>query len=146
MKKIFILSLFLLLTGCTAEGNAPVLNYPAQESVVAQEEVVSPKVEEITETKEEILDAVIQKIVETPVAPVVSTPAPVVEPVLTPETNSTLSNDNYYTNVDGNIVHSPAYSSTIPPGATAICKDGTYSFSQNRRGTCSGHGGVAEWL
>jgi hypothetical protein len=33
-----------------------------------------------------------------------------------------------------------------PPGATALCKDGTYSFSQHRSGTCSHHGGVAQWL
>jgi uncharacterized protein YraI len=33
-----------------------------------------------------------------------------------------------------------------PAGATAICNDGTYSFSANRRGTCSHHGGVAQWL
>jgi len=31
-------------------------------------------------------------------------------------------------------------------GATAICRDGTYSFSAHRRGTCSHHGGVARWL
>jgi Protein of unknown function (DUF3761) len=33
-----------------------------------------------------------------------------------------------------------------PPGATARCRDGTYSFSQHRQGTCSHHSGVAEWL
>jgi hypothetical protein len=33
-----------------------------------------------------------------------------------------------------------------PAGATAICVDGTYSFSQTRSGTCSHHGGVAQWL
>jgi len=33
-----------------------------------------------------------------------------------------------------------------PPGATALCNDGTYSFSQHHSGTCSHHGGVAEWL
>jgi uncharacterized protein YraI len=33
-----------------------------------------------------------------------------------------------------------------PQGATALCRDGTYSFSQSRRGTCSHHGGVAQWL
>jgi hypothetical protein len=33
-----------------------------------------------------------------------------------------------------------------PPGATARCRDGTYSYSQHRSGTCSHHGGVAEWL
>jgi hypothetical protein len=30
--------------------------------------------------------------------------------------------------------------------ATAVCADGTYSYSANRRGTCSHHGGVAQWL
>jgi hypothetical protein len=37
-------------------------------------------------------------------------------------------------------------SNTDPSGATAKCKDGTYSKSQHRSGTCSSHGGVAEWL
>ena len=30
--------------------------------------------------------------------------------------------------------------------ATALCADGTYSYSANRRGACSHHGGVAQWL
>lgn len=30
-------------------------------------------------------------------------------------------------------------------GASALCRDGTLSYSQNRRGTCSHHGGVAQW-
>jgi Protein of unknown function (DUF3761) len=33
-----------------------------------------------------------------------------------------------------------------PTGATAKCKDGTYSKSKHHSGTCSSHGGVAEWL
>lgn len=62
-------------------------------------------------------------------------------------TSPQLSNDRHYTNSDGQQVHSPAYSSGgIPAGATAQCNDGTYSFSQHRRGTCSHHGGVAKWL
>jgi hypothetical protein len=59
--------------------------------------------------------------------------------------NNTLSNDNSYVNSSGNIVHSPAYSNTVPAGATAQCRDLTYSFSQHRSGTCSHHGGVAQW-
>jgi len=36
---------------------------------------------------------------------------------------------------------------TSPPtGATARCRDRTYSFSGHRSGTCSHHGGVASWL
>ena len=39
-----------------------------------------------------------------------------------------------------------APSNTDPTGATAKCKDGTYSKSKHHSGTCSSHGGVAEWL
>lgn len=53
---------------------------------------------------------------------------------------------DYYTNVNGKTVQSPTYYYSAPVGASATCNDGTYSFSQNRRGTCSGHGGVASWL
>ncbi len=67
-------------------------------------------------------------------------------PVPTSIPSSGLSNDSYYKNSAGNEVHSPAYSNTVPAGASAICGDGTYSFSQSRRGTCSGHGGVSRWL
>jgi hypothetical protein len=35
---------------------------------------------------------------------------------------------------------------SVPAGASARCRDGTLSYSQNRRGTCSHHGGVAEWF
>lgn len=51
-----------------------------------------------------------------------------------------------YINVDGEWVPSPGYYDSAPEDATAECGDGTYSFSQNRRGTCSYHGGVAQWL
>ncbi len=37
----------------------------------------------------------------------------------------------------------PRTRSTVP---SAICKDGTESFSASRQGTCSHHGGVSEWL
>jgi hypothetical protein len=33
-----------------------------------------------------------------------------------------------------------------PTGATAKCKDGTYSHSAHHQGACSHHGGVAEWM
>lgn len=52
---------------------------------------------------------------------------------------------NYYINTAGNKVQSPTKYDSRPSGASARCRDGSYSFSQNRRGTCSHHGGVAEW-
>jgi hypothetical protein len=53
-----------------------------------------------------------------------------------------------YINKSGREVHSPAHSKSgsAPAGASAQCRDGTYSFSQHRSGTCSRHGGVANWL
>jgi len=53
---------------------------------------------------------------------------------------------HHYTNSAGQRVQSPTKASTVPSGATAQCRDGSYSFSQNHRGTCSHHGGVAKWL
>jgi hypothetical protein len=51
-----------------------------------------------------------------------------------------------YVNSKGKTVPRPENCSGPPKGATAQCRDGTYSFSKSRRGTCSHHGGVAKWL
>lgn len=61
---------------------------------------------------------------------------------------SDLQEHGSYVNKKGKTVHSPAHSKSgaIPSGASAHCGDGTYSFSQSHRGTCSHHGGVAQWL
>ncbi|MFC0510649.1 DUF3761 domain-containing protein [Asaia spathodeae] len=59
-----------------------------------------------------------------------------------------LQEHEHYTNSDGKRVHSPAHvvGGGIPAGASAKCGDGSYSFSLHHRGTCSHHGGVAQWL
>jgi len=59
-----------------------------------------------------------------------------------------LLSHRHYRAKDGYEVHSPARSTKdqVPAGASAKCRDGTYSFSQHRRGTCSHHGGVGAWL
>jgi hypothetical protein len=53
-----------------------------------------------------------------------------------------------YANQQGFEVHRPAHtvSGQAPAGATAQCRDRTYSFSMSRGGTCSRHGGVSRWL
>jgi hypothetical protein len=66
-----------------------------------------------------------------------------------PDNSSTqLIERGSYLNTGGTVVHSPAHtiSGAVPPGASAQCRDGSYSFSLHHRGTCSHHGGVARWL
>jgi len=67
-------------------------------------------------------------------------PAPVVS------ANDISAHNGYYENIDGFSVARPYESITVPADATALCKDGYYSSSQHRSGTCRGHQGVAVWL
>jgi uncharacterized protein DUF3761 len=93
------------------------------------------------------------------VQPVFPQAQPKGSPTPTPATQATTKADppattsgpcaaDYYRNVNGVCVHRPvkAQNSSAPHGATAQCRDGSYSFSQSHRGTCSHHGGVAKWL
>ena len=61
---------------------------------------------------------------------------------------SQLVEHKHYTNIDGLDVHSPAHTldGSVPNGASAKCRDGSYSFSKHHSGTCSHHGGVNSWL
>lgn len=76
--------------------------------------------------------------------------APAAAPTVTQSTKgaSDLQNDNHYVNHDGQVVHSPSKTTSgqAPDGATAKCRDGSFSFSKHHSGTCSHHGGVATWL
>jgi hypothetical protein len=63
-----------------------------------------------------------------------------------PQAKPNCTNNGTYVNSQGQTVHRPANCSEPPAGATAQCRDGSYSFSKSRRGTCSHHGGVAKWL
>ena len=68
-----------------------------------------------------------------------STPAP---------SESQLVEHGSYINKDGIRLHSPAHTKNgeQPGGASAQCRDGSYSFSRHPRGTCSHHGGVSRWF
>jgi hypothetical protein len=63
-----------------------------------------------------------------------------------PGGSSSCESSTHYVNDDGDCVHRPTEPGTGPSGASARCKDGQLSYSKSRRGTCSRHGGVAEWL
>ena len=41
---------------------------------------------------------------------------------------------------------SKAEAGPAPAGATAMCKDGSYSMAKHHQGACSSHGGVDKWL
>lgn len=57
------------------------------------------------------------------------------------------SHRHYHSRRDGCDVHGPAKTrdGAKPEGASAKCRDGTWSFSHTRSGTCSRHGGVERW-
>lgn len=82
----------------------------------------------------------------TPTKPEESSPERPPESEEEPRGSGSECTNGTYENSSGNIVCKPEESSTVPAGATAHCADGTYSFSEHRSGTCSHHGGVAEWL
>src|SRR3569623_823174 len=52
----------------------------------------------------------------------------------------------YYTARSGDRVRRPVRANSAPAGASARCRDGSWGFSESRRGTCSWHGGVGRWL
>lgn len=85
--------------------------------------------------------------------------APVPQPAVAPSTKrapapvktksdppAAVCGGDSYTNSSGHCIHRPEAAPSAPSGASAKCKDGTYSFSEHRQGTCSRHGGVASWL
>ena len=70
---------------------------------------------------------------------------PSYERVSNPEAGA-LNSDQYYRSTDGSEVNRPTYAPSSAYGhETAICEDGTHSYSHHHRGTCSHHGGVEEW-
>lgn len=83
---------------------------------------------------------------------IITTKQPVTEVIsrgtyVAPKTQPATSCPNgTYVNSAGNTVCRPTSSPSRPAGATARCRDGSYSYSQSRRGTCSHHGGVSAWL
>jgi hypothetical protein len=53
--------------------------------------------------------------------------------------------NGYYMSSDGSMIHTPATGTVDYGPVTAICADGSRSFSHHTRGTCSHHGGVQSW-
>jgi hypothetical protein len=73
-------------------------------------------------------------------------PQPPANPPSQQEQKPKCTDTGTYVNSKGETVKRPENCSAAPQGATAQCRDGSYSFSKSRSGTCSHHGGVAKWL
>jgi hypothetical protein len=131
----------VVLAGC---GVATVPTNPGVSQVDAPASVVATTVPApTTQAAPQVQDT--QAAIAPPVQPAPVVPAPVVQAPVQAAPPAACDGA-YYVNSDGNCVHRPEQAPAAPAGATAKCQDGTYSFSQHRSGTCSHHGGVAEWL
>jgi hypothetical protein len=143
---------------------APATSAPA---VAAVAPVVAPPAPEVVAPPVVVVPAGPQRVAAAPAAPqrVVPAvaapqhvtvpvakprPAPVAAPKPAPQpvvkAAPACDEATHYVNSSGNCVADPVAAPSAPAGASAQCKDGTYSFSQHRSGTCSGHRGVATWL
>lgn len=56
------------------------------------------------------------------------------------------AHEDSYINSNGDEISMPVNTDEPPEGATAQCRNGDYSFSQHRSGTCSREGGVEVWF
>ncbi len=83
-----------------------------------------------------------------PTATPTYTPHPTASPTSTPHPTASPTPTPYPTAPP---TPTPTFTPHVTPpptansGPTAICNDGTPSYSQHRSGTCSGHGGVRQW-
>jgi len=73
-------------------------------------------------------------------------PSPIRAPAVAVELQHDACGPTSYINSKGDCIRRPMRANTAPVGASARCRDGRYSFSESRSGTCSHHGGVAAWL
>jgi len=65
---------------------------------------------------------------------------------MTPAQQAVMTNDAWTAKCTAKDYTVPPNESQIPAGATAMCKDNTYSMAKDARDQCTGHGGVARTL
>jgi hypothetical protein len=131
MKSMGLRKIRILLLGLVLMGSGCVSDLPQNSN-----SLYAPPNQAIEQTTQQIPNQ-IQQINTVPTKTVIQQEV---------DLNTETAPNGYYKNVDGNSVPSPYIAPSAPAGASAQCRDGTYSFSQHRQGTCSGHGGVSRWL
>ncbi|MEU0505765.1 DUF3761 domain-containing protein [Nocardia sp. NPDC005998] len=147
---VFVGAFALLLGGCASPPSGPGL-------VAATTSTVAKTTSAPTTPKPAMTTPAPTPPITTTTASPPAAAAPVApEPIASPTTAyqppaaavpaQPICGDDSYLNSDNQCVHRPQSAPAAPPGATARCTDGTYSYSQHRSGTCSHHGGVSAWL
>lgn len=144
-------ALTLLLSGCAPQSSGPGLS-AATASITKSEATSTPVATtspQPTTAAPPTTSVAPPAAAPVPPAPIASAPPTTYQPPVAAaplaQSQQTCGNDSYL-NSDNQCVHRPQSAPAAPPGATARCTDGTYSYSQHRSGTCSHHGGVAAWL
>jgi hypothetical protein len=91
------------------------------------------------------LGALRAQAVDPPPAPVTPTP---IDPPLPPPNAAKPAAHGPFGKNSGAVTRLPPYSKPeeIPRGATAKCNDNSFSFVQDRKTICAGHGGVLKHL
>lgn len=123
MKKLIfaVVAALISLSACGHANthNAPLTSAAAPESFSAPTDTSAASTEELPATSSEMPSTT----VVVPAAPIVVAP---IEPPVVATTDDPV----------------PAH----PTDATALCNDGTYSYSKTHSGTCSHHKGVELWF
>jgi hypothetical protein len=143
--------LFLALAGCGSSAKSSIKSVPKASTVttvVKKATATSRPKAKPKPTTTRPATTVAPSTAPPTAPPVTAAPVTAAPATFAPATNPPAQNcpNGTYVNSSGNTVCSPYSAPSSPPGATAKCNDGSYSFSQHRSGTCSHHGGVAEWL
>jgi hypothetical protein len=141
MRWLFglLIPVFLILIGITADQKEVQNKVPVATNQEASQTKDAP-ITQVEQDAEDIPESATSKVETKKETPKTYEETRQVQPIVVAPTTC---GEDYYKNVDGNCIRRP---SSSPSGASAKCRDGSYSYSAHRQGTCSGHGGVASWL
>jgi len=146
LAAVVLAPLFLVVAASVGAATSPAVSAPGVPAVESAPVNASPPVPPLTVPTAPAGSALAAPL---PAPTTVPAPGPAAGPAQVlpvPVETGACDEETHYVNSSGACVLRPVAATAPPAGATAKCNDGTYSSSQHRQGTCSRHGGVAEFL